>query len=53
MRRARDHAALAVAALLDSPEGAEVFDRLSAHQIGRNDAVDALLAMLGGPVHAY
>ena len=53
MRRARDRAALAAAALLDSPEGAGIFAQLNAHQIGRNDAVDALLEMLGDPVHAY
>lgn len=53
LRRARDRAATAAAAVLDSPEAAGVLARLSAHQITRNDAVDTLLAMLGGPVHAH
>jgi LAO/AO transport system kinase len=53
VRQARDRAAIAAAALFDSSEGAGVLARLSDHQIGRNDAVEALLTMLGGPVHAH
>ncbi len=53
VRQARDRAALAAAALFDSSEGARVLAALSDHQIGRNDAVEALLDLLGGPVHAH
>ena len=53
VRRARDDAAHAATALLDSPAAVAVLAQLSAHQIGRNDAIDMLLDMLGGPVHAH
>ena len=53
VRRARDRAVAAALAQLDSSDGAGVFDRLRARDITRNDAIDALLALLEGPVHAY
>ena len=53
VRRARDRAVTAALARLDSPDGAGVLERLRARGITRNDAIDALLALLEGPVHAY
>jgi LAO/AO transport system kinase len=53
VRRARDAAANAALAMLDSPEGAAVLERLRTHDITRNDAIDALLTIFGGPVHAH
>jgi LAO/AO transport system kinase len=53
VRRARDHAVMAALAQLDSSDGAGVLDRLRARDITRNDAIDALLELLEGPVHAY
>jgi LAO/AO transport system kinase len=53
VRRARDRAVAAALAQLDSSDGAGVLDRLRARDITRNDAIDALLALLEGPVHAY
>jgi len=53
VRRARDRAVTAALARLDSPDGTGVLERLRARDITRNDAIDALLALLEGPVHAY
>ncbi len=53
VRRARDRAVVAALAQLDSTGGAGVLDRLRARDITRNDAIDALLELLEGPVHAY
>jgi LAO/AO transport system kinase len=53
VRIARDRAAAAALAALSSGDGAAVIERLRAHDITRNDAIDALLAILGGPVHAH
>jgi len=53
VRRARDRAVTAALAQLDSSDGAGVLDRLRARDITRNDAIDALLELLEGPVHAY
>jgi LAO/AO transport system kinase len=53
VRRARDRAVMAALARLDSTDGAGVLDRLRARDITRNDAIDALLELLEGPVHAY
>jgi LAO/AO transport system kinase len=53
VRRARDRAVAAALAQIDSSDGAGVLDRLRARDITRNDAIDALLALLEGPVHAY
>ena len=53
VRRARDRAVIAALAQLDSADGSGVLERLRARAITRNDAVDALLALLEGPVHAY
>jgi hypothetical protein len=44
---------MAALAQLDSSDGAGVLDRLRARDITRNDAIDALLELLEGPVHAY
>ncbi|MBV8748827.1 MAG: methylmalonyl Co-A mutase-associated GTPase MeaB [Candidatus Eremiobacteraeota bacterium] len=53
VRRARDEAVRAALAALDSDDAAAVLDRLRDHTISRNDAVDALLVILGGPAHAH
>ncbi|HZX69008.1 MAG TPA: methylmalonyl Co-A mutase-associated GTPase MeaB [Candidatus Elarobacter sp.] len=53
VRRARDRAVTAALARLDSPDSADVLERLRSRGITRNDAIDALLALLEGPVHAY
>jgi LAO/AO transport system kinase len=53
VRRARDEAVRKALAVLDSPDAAAVLDRLRAHELTRNDAIDALLPILGGPVHAH
>jgi LAO/AO transport system kinase len=53
VRRARDRAVMAALAQLDSSDGAGVLDRLRSRDITRNDAIDALLELLEGPVHAY
>jgi LAO/AO transport system kinase len=53
VRRARDRAVAAALATLDSPDAAAVLERLRDHDITRSDAIDALLAILGGPVHAH
>ncbi|MBV9438685.1 MAG: methylmalonyl Co-A mutase-associated GTPase MeaB [Candidatus Eremiobacteraeota bacterium] len=53
VRRARDRAVARALTILDSPDGAAVFERLRAREIDRNDAVDTLLTMLEGPVHAH
>jgi GTPase len=53
VRRARDEAVRKALAALDSPDAAAVLDRLRAHELTRNDAIDALLPILGGPVHAH
>jgi LAO/AO transport system kinase len=53
VRRARDRAVMAALAQLDSADGAGVLDRLRARDITRNDAIDALVALSEGPVHAY
>jgi len=52
VRRARDRAATAALAALDSADGAAVLARLREHDLSRSDAVDALLAILEGAVHA-
>lgn len=53
VRRARDRAAAAASDALDSPDGAAVLERLRTHELNRNDAIEALLSILGGPVHAH
>jgi LAO/AO transport system kinase len=53
VRRARDEAVRTALAVLDSPDAAAVLERLRAHELTRNDAIDALLPMLGGPIHAH
>ena len=53
VRRARDAAVHRALQTLDSSDAAAVLDRLRALELSRNDAIDALLAMLGGPVHAH
>jgi LAO/AO transport system kinase len=53
VRRARDAATTAALALLNSPDAAAVLERLRAHDITRNDAIDSLLTIFGGPVHAH
>jgi LAO/AO transport system kinase len=53
VRQARDRAVAAALATLDSPDAAAVLQRLRDHDITRNDAIDALLRILGGPVHAH
>jgi LAO/AO transport system kinase len=53
VRRARDAAATAALALLNSPDAEAVLERLRAHDITRNDAIDSLLTIFGGPVHAH
>jgi LAO/AO transport system kinase len=53
VRRARDRAVATALATLDSADGAAVLERLRDHDITRSDAIDALLAILGGPVHAH
>jgi LAO/AO transport system kinase len=53
VRRVRDAAATAALATLNSPDGAAVLERLRLRDLSRNEAIDALLAILGGPVHAH
>ena len=53
VRKARDRAVAAALATLDSPDAAAVLQRLRDHDITRNDAIDALMRILGGPVHAH
>jgi LAO/AO transport system kinase len=53
VRRARDEAVRHALAALDTPDAAAVLERLRAHELTRNDAIDLLLPMLGGPVHAH
>ncbi len=53
VRRARDEGATAALALLDSPDAAAVLERLRRHDLSRDDAIDALLTIFGGPVHAH
>lgn len=53
VRQARDRAVAAALAALESPDAAAVLERLRDHDITRNDAIDALLRILGGPVHAH
>ena len=53
VRQARDRAVAAALAALDSPDAGAVLQRLRDHDITRNDAIDALLTILGGPVHAH
>jgi LAO/AO transport system kinase len=53
VRRARDRAVEAALAALDAPDAAGVLERLRRHEITRNDALDALTTILGGPVHAH
>jgi LAO/AO transport system kinase len=53
VRQARDRAVAAALSTLDSPDAAAVLQRLRDHDITRNDAIDALLRILGGPVHAH
>jgi LAO/AO transport system kinase len=53
VRRVRDRAVSAALAALESPDAEAVLLRLRNHDITRNDAIDALLAILGGPVHAH
>lgn len=53
VRRARDRASAAASDALDSPDGAAVLERLRTHELNRNDAIEALLSILGGPVHAH
>jgi LAO/AO transport system kinase len=53
VRQARDRAVTAALAALDSPDAAAVIQRLRDHDITRNDAIDLLSAIIGGPVHAH
>ncbi len=53
VRQARDRAAARGLRGLTSPDGADVLERLRTHDLTRNDAIDALLAILGGAVHAH
>jgi LAO/AO transport system kinase len=53
VRQARDRAVAAALATLDTPDAAAVLARLRDHAITRNDAIDALLRILEGPVHAH
>jgi LAO/AO transport system kinase len=53
VRRARDEAVRNALAVLDTPDAAAVFDRVRARELTRNDAIDALIPMLGGTVHAH
>ena len=53
VRRARDEAVRRALATLDTPDAAAVLDRLRAHELTRNDAIDALSIILGGTVHAH
>lgn len=53
VRQARDRAVAAALAALESSAAAAVLERLRDHDITRNDAIDALLTILGGPVHAH
>ncbi len=53
VRKARDRAVAAALAALDTPDAAAVLQRLRDHDITRNDAIDALMRILGGPVHAH
>lgn len=53
VRRVRDRAAAEALATLQSVDGAAVLERLRARDITRNEAIDALLTIFGGPVHAH
>ncbi|MFN2459784.1 MAG: methylmalonyl Co-A mutase-associated GTPase MeaB [Candidatus Velthaea sp.] len=53
VRRIRDRAVTTALHAFDAPDAAAVFERLERHEITRNDAIDALLSMLGGHVHAH
>ncbi|HEY4440580.1 MAG TPA: methylmalonyl Co-A mutase-associated GTPase MeaB [Candidatus Elarobacter sp.] len=53
VRRVRDAATIAALAALDSPDGAAVLERLRARDLNRNEAVELLLKIFGGPVHAH
>jgi len=53
VRRVRDRAVAQALAALQSPDAAAVLERLRGHEITRNDAIDAVLTILGGPVHAH
>jgi len=53
VRRARDEAVRRALTVLDAPDAAAVLDRLREHEITRNDAIEALQFMLGGPAHAH
>ncbi|HEX3548730.1 MAG TPA: methylmalonyl Co-A mutase-associated GTPase MeaB [Candidatus Elarobacter sp.] len=53
VRKARDRAVAAALAALDGPDAAAVLQRLRDRDITRNDAIDMLLRMLEGPVHAH
>ncbi len=53
VRKARDRAVATALAALDAPDAAAVLQRLRNHDITRNDAIDALMRILGGPVHAH
>jgi len=53
VRRARDEAVRRALAILDTHDAAAVLDRLRDHELTRNDAIDALALMLGGPAHAH
>ena len=53
VRRVRDRAVAQALAALQSPDAAAVLERLRSHEISRNEAIDAMLSILGGPVHAH
>jgi LAO/AO transport system kinase len=53
VRRARDEAVRRALTALDSPDAAAVLDRVRDHELSRNDAIDALVRILGGHVHAH
>lgn len=50
---ARDRAVDTARTLLDTPDAESIFAALRERRLTRNDAIDALVAMLGGPVHAH
>lgn len=53
VRRARDQAVSRALAALESADAVAVLERLRVHELARNDAIDALLVILGGPAHAH
>lgn len=52
VRRLRDETVQRALAALDRPTAVAVLDRVRAHEIPRQQAIDELIALLGEPVHA-